>query len=147
MRNPISVFALGLLILSNACTQNPDVPEAVKSAFVQKFPNVTKVSWEIEDATSWEAEFELKNVAYSAVFSVQGEWVETEREIDMSEIPAPIQVVLDRDFLEFNVVEAEITEKPEGIFYELEVGKGDETWELIFDVIGQLVDKTNGTHE
>lgn len=147
MRNPITVFAFGLLILGNACAQNSDVPDAVKSAFVQRFPDITKVRWEIEDAASWEAEFKLKNVAYSSVFSVQGEWLETEHEIGKSEIPAPIQVILDRDFMGFNLKEAEMAEKPEGNFYELEVGKGEEEWELIFDSVGQLVNKISRTKE
>lgn len=105
MRKSIIIIAAGLLTTASACAQESKVPEVVKTAFVQKFPDAKKVSWDMEDATEWEAEFKLNGAEYSANFSADGIWKETEHEIKKSELPEAIAKTLAQDFSGFEIEE------------------------------------------
>src|SRR5216683_4680125 len=63
------------------------VPAAVQKAFEQKFPKATKVGWGKENEKEWEAEFTFNGSKLSANFTSDGVWVETEKEIAISELP------------------------------------------------------------
>ncbi|WP_140160616.1 PepSY-like domain-containing protein [Algoriphagus antarcticus] len=141
MRKSISFVAASMLLTASACAQNPEVPEVVKTAFSQKFPDAKKVNWDMEDASSWEAEFKLNGMEYSSNFNLKGDWLETEHEIKKSELPTSIKEILDQNFMGFKVKEAEISEKADGTVYELAVEKGEEEWELVFDMDGKLLEK------
>lgn len=143
MKKTIQFVAVALLISASACAQesNEKVPAAVKTAFEQKFPDAKKVSWDMEDATAWEAEFKMNGMEYSANFSTTGEWQETEHEIKKSEIPGAVQQMLAKDFDGYKIGEAEISETSTGKVYEIAVEKGEQEWELVFDESGKLIEK------
>ena len=143
MRKPIRWITVGLLLIATSCSQHSDPPEVVKTAFKQKFPDTQEVRWETEDASSWEAEFELNSIAYSSNFNLQGNWLETEHLIKSTDIPPSIQTVLDKDFPDFALNEVEISERPTGVFYECDIEKAKEEWELVFDRNGKLLEKKN----
>lgn len=140
----LTILSIGVLLSAGACAQEhseKEVPAAVKTAFSQKFPAVKKVSWDMESATEWEAEFKLDGKEYSANFLTDGSWQETEHEIKIAEIPEAIKQTLAQDFAGFKIEEAEISEKADGRSYEVAVEKGEEEWELVFDVYGKLIEK------
>ncbi len=82
--------AMFMAISFTACSQS-NVPAAVKTAFSKKFPTVKKVDWDKEGKTQWEAEFELNEKDMSANFDLQGNWKETETDIEEDEVPALIK--------------------------------------------------------
>ena len=67
---------------------------AITSAFHQKFSNVQELEWEMEKNGEWEAEFEQGGVDMSATFSATGQWLETETEINTTDLPTPVQAAL-----------------------------------------------------
>ena len=69
----IALFFLG----STAFAQSNEV----QSAFNKMFPSAENVKWSQEDATQWEAEFNINDQKFSANFSGDGTWLETEREL------------------------------------------------------------------
>lgn len=125
----ISLFAL--ISCATAFSANP--PEAVLTAFKQKFPNAQDVDWSKEKNGEWEAEFELPGSReMSATFSADGRWLETETEIAFSELPAPIRTALQGK----KVKETARIEKADGsTVYEAEVRRKD----LIFDATGKML--------
>jgi uncharacterized membrane protein YkoI len=144
MNKSLTILSIGILLSAGACAQGhseKDVPVAVKSAFSQKFPDAKKVSWDMESATEWEAEFKLDGKEYSANFLTDGTWQETEHEIKTTEIPESIKQILAQDFAGFKIEEAEISEKSDASVYEVAVEKGEEEWELVFDTNGKLLEK------
>lgn len=78
------------LIASFAIQAQIKVPTAVATAFKKKFADATHVKWGKENAKEFEAEFELKSRKMSANFDLQGNWKETETEIDVVDLPAVI---------------------------------------------------------
>lgn len=141
MKNLILTMVLTLTISTVSCAQEKDVPQKVKTAFNQKFPNAKRVSWEMEDETEWEAEFKMNGKEYSANFSLNGEWKETEYEIKKSEIPANIRAILDQNFDDYDIEEAEIAESASGKSYEFEIEVDDQEFEVAIDAQGKLTKK------
>ena len=144
MRN-LALFATVLLAFSfTACAQpagDQDVPENVKAAFAQRFPGANGAKWEMEDATSWEAEFRMNGKPYSAVFTTDAVWLETEHEIRTADIPAGIKAILDANFADYEIEEAEMAETAAGIAYEFEIEQGEESFEVAIDPQGVLTKK------
>lgn len=122
-----------------SCGQN--VPEKVKSGFSQKFPNASSVKWDKESDTEWEAEFKMNGKDYSANFTIDGKWKETEYEIKKSEIPQAVKDAASRDYSGYDIEAAEKTETPEYDAYELELEKGEEVVEIVYSADGKVIKK------
>lgn len=131
------------VITFQSCAQKgaKETPEKVKTAFAKKFPNATKVEWDKENETEWEAEFKLEGKEYSANFTTDGIWKETEFEIESSEIPVAVKKTLDSDFSDYEIEEAEMSETEKGIVYEFELEKGETEIEVAIDAEGNVVKK------
>lgn len=114
-----------------ACAQKTP-PVAVLTAFNQKFQNVQELEWGKEKNGEWEAEFEQGSAEMSANFSAEGKWLETETEIKVADLPAPVQTALAGK----KVKEAAKIMKADGsTVYEAEVNRKD----LLYDANGNLL--------
>jgi len=132
-------------IVGIACA-TPDkdkVPQAVKDAFMKKFPTAKKVDWEKESETEWEAEFKMDKIDYSANFLQDGTWKETEHEIEISDVPANVMASLKSNFPGYDIEESEISETATGMVYEFEIEKGESELEVAIDANGKVVKKVN----
>jgi len=112
-------------------------PAAVVTAFTQKFGAVTELEWEKEKDGAWEAEFEQKGQEMSANFSADGKWLETETEIQFTDLPAPVQAALKGKKVKET---AKILKADGTTVYEAEVKRKD----LIFDANGKLLSDDKG---
>lgn len=125
----------------SACGQNKEVPAKIKTAFEQKFPTAQKVKWDKENETEWEAEFKMNGKEFSANFSSDGEWMETEYEIEKSEIPQIVKQTLDTEFAGYDIEEAEISETTDGKVYEFALEKDETEMEVAISPDGKVVKK------
>ncbi len=108
------------------------VPEVVKTAFAQKFPNAELEGWELEDG-NYEAEFEMtEDVEMSSVFAADGKWLETEQEIKKSELPVAVLSKLQGKKVKES---SKIMRANGSTIYEAEVKRQD----LLFDAAGNSV--------
>ncbi|MAL60191.1 MAG: hypothetical protein CMC14_09095 [Flavobacteriaceae bacterium] len=114
-------------------------PQKVKEAFAMKFPTVTKVKWEKENASEWEAEFKIGKVEYSANFLEDGTWQETEHEVDETDVPQNVLQSIKDGFPGFEIEEVEISESTKGIFYEFEIEKGESEMEVVVALSGEVI--------
>lgn len=144
MKNVALIIALAIAVSLQSCAQNKDdgkAPEKVKAAFNQKFPKAKKVEWEKENEAEWEAEFKMDGKEYSANFSADGEWVETEYEIKESQIPENILAILNSNFTDYEIEGAEIAETAAGKSYEFEIEQDEDEFEVVIDAKGNLTKK------
>lgn len=112
------------------CFSQKSAPAVVREAFSNKFPGVLDVDWGKENANEWEAEFEQNCMDLSANFRADGTWLETETEINVADLPAPVQAALQGK----KVKEAARIERADGTtVFEAEVGRKD--W--LFDATGK----------
>lgn len=135
-----------VLVLSQACAQT-NVPNEVTTAFSQKFPTAKKVTWDKENETEWEAEFKMDGKEYSANFSSEGIWQETEYEISKSEIPAAVKQTLDTEFAGYKIEESEISETATGKVFEFIIEKKDNELEVVITSDGKVIKKEVKTEE
>ena len=140
MKIQVYNITLMLSLVLSSCSRQK-VPEKVAAAFTSKFPTVTGVTWEMESEREWEATFRMGGTFYSANFSVNGKWKETERKVQQEEIPSGILSVLDEDFTDYKIEEAELVETPKGTFYEFGIEAGKEEFEVIIDINGKRITK------
>lgn len=144
MRTAWIITALTVAVVLPACANGSGkepVPEKVKAAFTAKFPTARNVKWDRENATEWEAEFNLDGGEFSANFSNEGTWMETEREMKVEELPVAVKTTLDTDLVGYKVEEAEEVETPNGVHYAVEVEQGGTTYEVELNAQGQVVHK------
>ncbi len=147
MKTIIVVLGMGLAITQvNAQKINAkDVPVNVKSSLEKNYA-VKDVDWSKEGA-NYEASFEQKGTEISVVFDGIGSILETEREIKKSELPTAIHGILKKDYVEYEIEETTKIESKGEITYEVEVEKGKQTFDLIFDTNGKLVKKLSKKDE
>lgn len=141
MKNLFLITIVFAAFSLSACGQKENVPEKVITSFEQKFPDAKKVKWEKENDTHWEAEFKLNGKEYSSNFDNKGNWLETDYEVEINDIPAAVKSTLDNEFLGFEIEEAEVLETAEGTVYKFEIEKDETEMEVVIDPSGKVVKK------
>ena len=94
-----------------------DIPDVVIKAFEAKFPDAQDVEWEKED-NGYEAEYEVGGVEYEAEFDNAVNWVDTEKEIKVSDLPAVYAEAVNNNYTgyENGEVERRDTQEYTGIY-------------------------------
>lgn len=137
MRKIIFVAMAFVCIHATSFAQSK-APTAVTTAFNQKFPNATKVKWEKENDKEYEAGFEWKGDKYSANFSNEGEWLETESVTSFSKLPAKVQETFNATHNGAKIKAVAQIETSKGkINYEVEFKQGAKTVEVLYDENGK----------
>jgi len=145
MKNIILAFVLCLAVNVVTLAQKikmANLPEPIKAAFKVKFPAATGVKWEKENDKEFEAEFKLGKVEHSAKFDATGNWIETETEIEKSDLPVSALEYIAKNYTGYHIDEAEKVEhSTKGNLFEVEVEKGESEMELIFDSTGKFLEE------
>ncbi len=120
-----------------------NVPQPVLSAFKAKFSIAEKTSWEM-DYDNYEADFTVGKSDFSAKFDKDGKWIQTETYLKLSELPKLIREALSKKYGElsgYKVEESKKLEKEKETTYAMEVVKGENTYDLVFDEAGELLEE------
>lgn len=138
----ITLFTvLSILLALTSCDKKEVAPKKVADAFTKKFPTATDVEWEKESETEWEAEFKIGGKEHSSNFMQDGTWVETEYEVEETEIPELVMGILKSNFNEYEIEEMELSKTTEGIVYEFLIEKGDSKMEVAINSQGTITKK------
>lgn len=103
MRSIYLVLILFIALLackSNEKSVNPTAK--VLTAFSAKFPGVKSQSWEQEDSGKFEADFKMNSRDCSAIFSSEGEWLQTSKAVLRSELPATVNRTIEDGFGQYS---------------------------------------------
>jgi hypothetical protein len=128
---------LGATQMNAQKVKEADVPSAVKKTFAAHYSSVKEPKWEKEGA-NYEAEFDVDKIENSVLFDANGNLLETETAISVSQLPSPVSGYVDQKLKGQNIKEASKIVDAKGIItYEAKVGGVD----YIFDERGNFIKK------
>lgn len=136
MKTTILVLSFFMGSLFASAQKTP--PTVVTNAFAQKFQKAEKVSWDMEEASEWEAEFKLSGKATSASFDLKGKWLETETEIEKSELPAAVKTAIEKEYKGAKMGETALIETPDFKGYEIALKQNGKSIEVHVTKDGKL---------
>ena len=118
--------------------QNVKVPQKTKDGFAKLYPNVIKVKWGKEGKKDFEAEFTQNGQTISVVMNKNGELLETEADIDISDLPKGSSTNISEKHPGYKITEAaKIVDSKGVVTFEAEITKGDKREDLIFNADGK----------
>lgn len=137
----LSVF---FLLLSAGCASAQDiaqanVPALVVNAFQQKFPQQSTVEWELKKGL-YEAEFEIKNLDHNVYIDSTGKIVRYKKEITVNELPAAVNVSIQKNFKGYKIEDIKRIEEASGITYKVELEKGEDERKITFATDGKIIE-------
>jgi Putative beta-lactamase-inhibitor-like, PepSY-like len=118
------------------------VPAAATATFKKTFPTVKTVKWEKEGA-DYEAGFDMGKAEMSAVITAAGVLKETETEMAVAQLPAPVQKALAANYKACKVTEAAkiVTAATGATTYEAEISQAGKHRDVLFNADGTEVKK------
>ncbi|MCX6275262.1 MAG: PepSY-like domain-containing protein [Bacteroidetes bacterium] len=135
-----TLLASFVILLCSTLTFAGAPPAEVQKTFTSKFPTASKISWGKENATEWEAKFTMDGNKISANFSANGSWVETEKEIPVSQLPKAVAEAIQKQYPGWKITEADKTETAKnGTIYEADLKSGNMKKSLAFKADGTTV--------
>ena len=137
----ILIFAFSMISASTFSQKNP--PENVKKEFTKKYASAQSVKWDSEEKNEWEAEFTMDSKKMSASFDNSGKWIESETAITEKDLPVKVAETLNKDFQGYKKSHIELFDSEEMKGFEVGLKKGDESVEVIIDINGRIIKKTN----
>jgi hypothetical protein len=139
----ILIWAIMLTIVAyGQKVETSKVPAAIIKTFKVKFPKADKVKWEMENKKDYEASFKTGTAEQTATFTPEGKWIETETEIEASQLPETVQQAIAKQFEGYKIKEASKVENEKWkSFYEVEVVKGNEIIEIAISSTGEVLSK------
>lgn len=143
MKKIVLIFT-AILFAFNAQAQkisSDNVPAAVVTAFTAKFSIAEKTAWEL-DYDKYEANFTVGKTEFSSKFDKDGKWLETTTYLKASELPKIIKDGLTQKYGDilsaYKIAEVKKVEKEKEIVYEMEITRGENTYDVEFDNEGEM---------
>lgn len=134
------IISMSLLIaLSISSCKRERVPEKVATTFNHQYSNASNVDWDVEENGEWEAEFEVDKKEMSAIFGQNGQWLETETEIEVSQLPEAVTLSLKNNFKDYTIKEVEYLESPKDKGYELSLNVDKQDIEVLMGKDGKIL--------
>jgi hypothetical protein len=137
MKTLLSVLMVAFIA---GCTEaqtvkESQVPAEIVSAFHKMYPDVKEYKWFLEDG-NYEAEYNIGKMEASVTFDTKGNLLETEKEIDVRNLPVGVSEYVSKNYSGATIKEAsEITDAKGVKTYEAEI-KGKD---LVFDEKGNFL--------
>src|SRR5690554_1587952 len=103
-----TILALGIFGCSFMEKDIPasKVPAAVKASFDKEYANPVDVEWEKKKG-NYEADFEVENIDYSAVFNEEGQLLMAKIDIEKEALPATITQKISEEYPDYIIDDAD----------------------------------------
>jgi hypothetical protein len=127
---------MGSLVLS---AQQPVLPPGIANDLERQFPGNKNSSWYVE-SDRYVIEFEMKNDAYTMVYSSEGEWLETARVIADSDLTVEVTSTLKRTYPSGKISYAEsVQNKAKQSFYRVNLFVGEIDYIIDMAADGKII--------
>jgi len=136
----LSLTAFSLLGGLGSCAgqdiPQKDVPSVVLNAASDAYPTATGMEWEKERG-NYEAEFRVGAAEYKALITPSGTVLQAKHDITVAALPQAVQDAIARHHQNFHIEDAELLEKGEAQYYQVELESGNRERKLVADLNGQ----------
>ena len=133
-------FVTALLVSYILIQAQTKAPSVIKESFAKQFPDAVNIKWGKENAKEYEAEFILKGTKMSANYDLQGNWKETETEMQIKDLPEAVVKSINTKYPGTTIYGASKTENPGGkIIYEADIKVNDKKKEVELFADGKFV--------
>lgn len=124
MKTNTLILTLSMMLIA-VCSFARKPPVSVQKAFQQKFPGSLNVIWIKETVNLWEAFFTINGIKSSADFTEEGIWLNTEIQIQESELPIGLSDIVRSSSPDWIIEEInKIQTVSHGTIYAIDVRKG-----------------------
>lgn len=146
----LAMLTLGVSAwMLQSCDDDDDlsvVPAELSASFSDKYPQATRVEWEMENGY-YVAEFYENGWEKSAWFTSEGIWQLTETDMRFADLPDAVQTAFRAStYATWEVEDVDMVERPEmEVVYVIEVELYDQEVDLFYTADGILVKDDTGT--
>lgn len=117
------------------------VPTEIQNAITQKYPSAAIVSTE-KESNGTEVEIKDKDKKKEVWFDQAYQWVSTHWDLKADEVPPAIMNALTTSaYASYKIDDIEAIENPQGLFYNFELTKENNTVHITFDQFAQIVEQ------
>ncbi len=126
---------------------NIKVPDSVTKAFQKAHPTAADVSWD-KEGMNYEANYKETGNNYSVVINNEGNILETESEINVSDLPSGIVSYINNNYKGYTLSgAAKIVDNKGNVKYEAEIKNSTGSKDVMFDKDGNPLHKKNESKE
>jgi cysteine sulfinate desulfinase/cysteine desulfurase-like protein len=118
--------------------QKVSAPDAVVTAFSEKFPGVKKYSVK-PNGKEYHFRFKTKEGAMQAQFNEQGKWLSTRNNLPVEKLPSPIIRDIKKRNPSIELVKADREVTPERTVFKVETLEGDKSYMNLYRADGTLI--------
>lgn len=137
----LKTFILLLFVTSITVAQDlkpAEVPEAVQNAFTSENTKATDIEWE-RDMDNYKVEFDMGRMEHEIWYTAAGAIIKRENDIPKSDLPQAIRDVIESKYPGYRLDDIEMTWQDNATTYKVELEKGKEEWEVVFDADGKII--------
>uniref|UniRef100_UPI0040482177 PepSY-like domain-containing protein n=1 Tax=Mariniflexile sp. TaxID=1979402 RepID=UPI0040482177 len=117
------------------------LPRAVQIQFLELEPSAHNIDWSLNKHL-YRAYYTLDEHKYTSYFDKDGNWLETESEIDRSELPVEILNTVTEKLNDYTIIDIELVKTADNkILYEIDLQKGDKIYDILFNEAGKILRK------
>ena len=144
MKTLTIISSVIMILFFNSCEKNiiksGTVPNTIKSAFQSEHQSAKQVEW-MKEGENFEVEYKENGLEKSILYDAQGNILETETEIIVSELLPAITDYIRQNYSDYKIEEASKEESQESTFFELEIEGNNQEIEVLFDSNGKFIEQ------
>ena len=103
---------------------NSELSDAVKSFIKDKYPGASVKDYGKNANGMLEVDIVHDGIEKDVYFDSKGNWVQTDWDVPVAKLPAAVSSAVATNFPDFRIDDAEYVERPEIVFYEIDLEKG-----------------------
>lgn len=116
------------------------IPQDLTEIINEMYPGATILEYE-KEKNGFDVDILHNNIYKDVYFNTDYEWLSTEWDIMVTEVPAIVMNAYKAsDYKDYRIDDAELIEKPTGIFYVLELEKGNNDVKITISAEGNIED-------
>ncbi|MEM7038216.1 MAG: PepSY-like domain-containing protein, partial [Bacteroidota bacterium] len=137
----------GMTFAQEAIKEN-EVPPEIREDFQYRFHEAKDILWLQQGDSYYGARFKLDGDLSEAVYTADGQWIQTEEPITYRQMPDRARDYCRSNYPEYSAKDVrKVSTRKYGILYEIRIRKSQKQIGMTFDMNGKLLDENESEVE